>query len=190
MSSLLHPEKPLGTIALLYLKAVLPTLFRLPNRLPDSFPKGISGFFYLLQNAKKVLEPKTMPEGDWMTAHLRGSMSMVAASLPVMAHGDEATREMLSTVPLGLLQLCVPEAGVSIWIDWDGTDLRSDWGMPPRNPDVLLDFKNSKTAYLAFSKRLDELSAIGSGDLVLTGMIPLADGLNAVMNRVDFYLKS
>jgi hypothetical protein len=187
--SLLHPEKSLGTIVSLYGGAVIPTLFRLPGRLPDSFPKGVPGFFYLLGNVKKILEPKTMPEGDLMVASLRGSMSIVAASLPILAKRDEATQKMLEQVPRGLLHLCVPTAGVSIWIDWDGEVLNAGWGEVPRRADAVLEFTSGTIAYLAFSKSLDELASIGRGDLILRGMIPLADGLNGVMNRVDFYLK-
>ena len=189
MASLIYPERSFSTLILLYLRAVLPTLVRLPARLPDSFPKGISGIVKIFSNPKAILDPQTMPEGDNLIAHLRGSMSIVAACLPILVKGDEGAKEQLSHLNSGLLHLSVPAAGVSIWIDWDGKELKSNWGNPPRQPDVILDFKTPQTAYLAFSKQLDELSAIGKGDLVVTGMLPFADGMNGVMDRVSYYLK-
>ncbi len=189
MSSLIYPERSFWTLIMLYLRGVIPTLLQLPARLPDSFPKGISGALKMLSNPKAILDPQTMPEGEDLIVHLRGSMSIVVACLPILAKGDQGAKELLAHLPSGLLHLCVPSAGVSIWVDWDGKELRSEWGTPPRQPDVILDFKTSQTAYLAFSKQLDELAAIGKGDLVITGMVPFADGMNGVMDRVAHYLK-
>ncbi len=186
---MIHPERSLGALILLYLQGVIPALMRLPSRLPESFPKEISGVFKILSDPKGILDPRTMPEGEALIVHLRGSMSVVAACLPILAKGDEAVKEQLARLAPGLLHLSVPSAGVSIWIDWNGKTLSSDWGTPSRVPDVTLEFKTNQTAYRAFSKQLDELSAIGKGELVVTGLLPLADGLNGVMDRVAYYLK-
>ena len=56
-------------------------------------------------------------------------------------------------------------------------------------PDVSMRFGDLPTAVEALDNRLDRLAAVGSGRLVVDGLVPLADELGRIMERVDAYLR-
>lgn len=190
MSSLLYPTKSKTVLFVLYIRSVLPTLLRLPNRLPDSYPRGIRGIWYVLTHINSLLKPTSALSSEELHAHLRAAFSITVASLPVLARWDAGAQKLLASVPRGLLCFEVPESEVIFWVDWDHRRLRSGWGKPLRAPDARVCFKSAQSALYASQQKLDELSAIGRGELEVQGFLPLADGLNGVMNRVAYYLNS
>jgi hypothetical protein len=52
---------------------------------------------------------------------------------------------------------------------------------------VVLAFPRWRTALAALRGELDEMAALGTGDLVITGSLPLADHLNIVLQRMADY---
>jgi hypothetical protein len=56
-------------------------------------------------------------------------------------------------------------------------------------PDVVITFCDRATGDAAMLGRLDPNAAVGLGKVDVRGLIPLADGLSLVMDRVETYLK-
>jgi hypothetical protein len=50
-------------------------------------------------------------------------------------------------------------------------------------------FADIATAYGALRGEIDTLAAVGSGQIRVEGLVPLAEGLNFAMERVRVYLK-
>jgi hypothetical protein len=44
-------------------------------------------------------------------------------------------------------------------------------------------------AYAAMRDEIDSMAAVGTGEIRIDGLIPLADGLNFVMERLRVYLQ-
>jgi hypothetical protein len=44
-------------------------------------------------------------------------------------------------------------------------------------------------AYAAMRDEIDSMAAVGAGEIRIDGLIPLADGLNFVMERMRVYLQ-
>jgi hypothetical protein len=123
---------------------------------------------------------------------LHARLSLVAAGLGLhsLAEGDAAARQTLRSLPPGLASFGIEgDEKTTVWFDHGSTDYAAGRGKPPRRPDVHIIFANMDTAYGALRNEIDTLAAIGSGHIKVDGLVPLADGLNVVMERLRVYLK-
>ena len=55
-------------------------------------------------------------------------------------------------------------------------------------PDVKISFKNAEVAYLALSEKLDPMASVGLQEIKAEGLLPLADGLSFIIERIPRYL--
>jgi hypothetical protein len=123
---------------------------------------------------------------------LHARLSLIAAGLGLrpLAEGDEASRKALSSLPIGLAAFRIEgEQGATLWFDHGSADYAAGWGEPPRRPDVRITFADMTVAYAAMRDEIDTLAAIGCGQIKVEGLVPLADGLNVVMERLRVYLQ-
>ncbi len=129
------------------------------------------------------------------TAHGRRlftRLSLIAAGLGLtpLAIGDTIAQKLLEHTPPGLACFRIAgEPGARVWFEHLHLDSKSGWGAPPRRPDVCVTFGDVEVAYLAMRDELDAFAAVGSGRIVVDGLVPLADALNAVMERLRIYLQ-
>ncbi|MFI4890478.1 MAG: hypothetical protein ACHQIL_08095 [Steroidobacterales bacterium] len=127
------------------------------------------------------------PEGRAL--HARLSLIMAGLSLSPLAMGDEPARQALSHAPVGLASFTIEGTeNATVWFDHGSSNCDAGWGPPPRRPDVAISFADSATAYGALREEIDTLAAVGTGQIKITGLIPLADGVNLVMERLSVYL--
>ena len=65
-----------------------------------------------------------------------------------------------------------------------------EWGRgePPVAPDVRIEFRDPEIALSAVDGMLDSLAASVTGEISVRGMIPLADALAQIMERVSAIL--
>jgi hypothetical protein len=59
----------------------------------------------------------------------------------------------------------------------------------PRPADVTVTFHDEPAALAALRGELDEMAATGRGDLIVRGLIPLAETLGLVMARAEEYIE-
>jgi hypothetical protein len=76
-----------------------------------------------------------------------------------------------------------------VWFDHGSADHAAGWSEPPRRPDVRIVFGDMDVAYAAMRDEIDSMAAVGTGQIKIDGLIPLADGLNFVMERLRVYLQ-
>jgi hypothetical protein len=123
---------------------------------------------------------------------LHARLSLIAAGLGLepLAEGDEAARRMLRSLPQGLASFNIEgEQRATVWFEHGAAGCPAGWGEPPRRPDVRITFGDVDTAYGALREEIDTLAAVGGGQIRVEGLVPLADGLNLVMQRLRPYLK-
>lgn len=89
--------------------------------------------------------------------------------------------------PDGLARFQVPEVGFDGWLRFAGGALQGGYGQPPVPADVTVCFPRFRTALAALRDELDTMAAIGSGEMVVTGCLPLAERLNVVLERMSDY---
>ncbi len=128
------------------------------------------------------------PEGRRLYARL----SLIAAGLGLapLAQGDAEAIRTLRTLPPGLAAFRIEgEPNSTVWFDYGANQHASGWSTPPRRPDVSIVFGSLGLAYAAMRDEADTMAAIGAGEMTIEGLIPLADGLNVVMERLRIYLQ-
>jgi hypothetical protein len=81
----------------------------------------------------------------------------------------------------------VPEVGFDGWLRFSGGALVGGHGEPPVPADVTVSFPRFRTALAALRDELDTMAAIGTGEMVVTGCLPLAERLNVVLERMSDY---
>jgi hypothetical protein len=119
-------------------------------------------------------------------------LSLIAAGLGLksLAQGDAPARQALRAVPPGLAAFSIGgEDRATVWFDHGSADCAAGWGKPPRRPEVSIAFADIHVAYAAMRDDIDTMAAVGGGEIKIAGLVPLADGLNAVMERLRIYLQ-
>ena len=133
--------------------------------------------------------PEALSEPAFRQLHLRLLFKVLLGAIPVIGSQDGPSRHSLSHTPPGLAEIRAPALEVGGWADWTGSRLTSGAGSPPRAPDVIITFCDSETTDAALLGKLDPNAAVGLGKVDVRGLVPLADGLSLVMDRVEGYLQ-
>ena len=115
--------------------------------------------------------------------------TFLPAAVAELAGHDEESRRLLA--PFGEFQARWSVPGVvSAWIT--RREARMTWGRgrASETPDVRIEFRDPSVALAAVDGVLDQLAASVTGEVSVRGMIPLAEALARVMERVSAYLES
>jgi hypothetical protein len=115
-------------------------------------------------------------------------LSVAIAAIRSLSEHDEEVREILRYAPAGMAELSVPTSDLFGWVELKDGRVDSGRGRAPRAADVAIEFRNEEIALAALRGELDELAATGSGDLRVRGLVPLAEIVGVVAERVNRYL--
>jgi hypothetical protein len=119
-------------------------------------------------------------------------LTLIAAGLGLrcLAEGDAISIETLQGLPKGLAAFMIQgEPQSTVWFDHGTADHAAGWSEPPRPPAVRIVFGDMDVAYAAMRDEIDSMAAVGNGQIKVDGLIPLADGLNFMMERWRVYLQ-
>jgi hypothetical protein len=105
----------------------------------------------------------------------------------ILGAHDPASRNVLAHTADGLARFQIPELGFDRWLQLECGALRGGRAAPPAPASVVITFPHWRTALAALRGELDEMAALGTGDLVISGSLPLADHLNLVLQRMADY---
>lgn len=152
----------------------------------------LSRFAKLAERLEAVLDGHADVLATAAGRRLYARLSLITAGLGLapLAAGDPEAIDMLRTLPSGLAAFSIEgEPNSTVWFDCAANPKLSGWSEVPRRPDVSIDFGNVNLAYAAMRDEADTMAAIGAGEMRVDGLIPLADGLNVVMERLRIYLQ-
>jgi hypothetical protein len=121
--------------------------------------------------------------------HPRLLLGVALASLPILAEHDSHSRELLRECPAGIMELNIPMRDLFGWAEWRDGKISCGRGRSPRPADVTVTFHDEPAALAALRGELDEMAATGRGDLIVRGLIPLAETLGLVMARAEEYIE-
>ncbi len=189
---------PRGALTLNFLNArQLNRTFLNQSALPP-LPSGalwhlpaLKKFTALTKLLDAALQPsrEALANPDFLAVHLELLFKVLMGALPVLATRDETVRHTLRATPPGVGQIRMDGLGLRGWVHWDGARLTAARGDAPSTPDVQISFRDADTASSALRGELDAMAAVGMGRILISGLIPLADGLSVAMDRVESYLK-
>ena len=135
--------------------------------------------------------PEALTDESFRRLHLRLLFRVLVEAVPTVAEDDPVARHTLTHTPDGLVELRVPSLGLAGWMRWAGGRMTSALGPAPAGsaPDAVITFTDLPTADDALLGRLDPNAAVGLGRVDVRGLVPLADGMSVVMDRVEGYIK-
>ena len=135
--------------------------------------------------------PEALLDEPFRRVHLRLLFRVLIHAVPAVAELDPVARHSLSHTPPGQVELRVPSLGLVGWMRWAHGRMTSAPGPSPAGspPDAIITFTDLPTADDALLGRLDPNAAVGLGRVDVRGLVPLADGMSVVMDRVEGYIK-
>lgn len=110
------------------------------------------------------------------------------AGVELIQHEPRA-RSIIENTPSGIAHFCVGTEGYSAWISWINGRIETGKGTPEREPDVRVTFRDGKTALKAIGNQIDVFAAIGLQEITVEGLVPLADALGYIFERIPLYIK-
>jgi hypothetical protein len=135
--------------------------------------------------------PDVLATAEGRALHAQLSLIVAGLGLCPLATGDVPARNALAHAPAGLACFTIEGAqNATVWFDQGPGTCDAGWGPPPRRPDVTVAFVDYGIAFSALREEIDTIAAIGTGDIKVTGLIPLADGVNLAMERLSDYLQT
>ncbi len=120
-------------------------------------------------------------------AHVGLGFGTALRGAVILAAHDPVGHAVGAHPPDGLARFQIPEVGFDGWLRFAGGSLEGGHGEPPAPADVTVCFPHFRTALLALRDELDTMAAIGTGEMLVTGSLPLAERLNVVLERMSDY---
>lgn len=110
-----------------------------------------------------------------------------------LAELDAFSNQLMHHLPNGVIHLHINDVGENLThiVVNDGR-LRWSADEPPVDDGKSVDFtfKNLELAWKSVANLADNLAAVGKGDIRLKGYIPLADGFNHMLDRLQIFVKT
>ncbi|MEM7791125.1 MAG: hypothetical protein AAF546_06980 [Verrucomicrobiota bacterium] len=166
--------------------------FRLPLPLKgQTRAKDISKFKSLSRLFEAYLrgDPAVAEDPKFRSLQVGIQLGIALRATKVLVEHEEISGLIMKDTPEGLAYFSVGLDGYGAWVEWKGGQLLSGNGLPDRKSDVTIEFFDADTALKVVGNQIDVMSAVGTGAIKLSGLIPLADSLGYVFERVPLYIK-
>lgn len=168
------------------------TGFRLPIPIKGSTRIGdLKTFKALSAQLENCLRPSEEQLQDDAFHHFHVGLQLgiaLRAAIELASH-EPLSRNIMRDTPEGLAYFSVGKDGYGAWVQWEKGKLTSGKGTPPRPPDVTVEFNDAQIALQAVGNRIDVMAALGLGDIKVRGLIPLADSLGYIFERIPLYIQ-
>ena len=112
---------------------------------------------------------------------------LIPSAIAQLASCDGPCKRWLAPYSDKLVQIEV-DGGASSWIRFQNNSAVVASKAPGELPDVVISFRDRDVALAAIRGDLDNLGALGKGQMTVRGLIPLADELGRVLDRLGFLL--
>ena len=153
-------------------------------------PGNLLAFLRLLNLLRKYLRPRDLAAKDqrFRANHVRLLLGIAFFGLKQLAEHEEPSRRKIHETPQGLALFSIENENLAAWASWDGQDIHAGKGEPEADPDVIVSFKDADIAYQALNEKLDPMASVGLHLIKARGLLPLADGLSFIIERIPRYL--
>ncbi len=122
-------------------------------------------------------------------AFVTGCMLYTAIfGLAELAEHDPDVADLASHVPSGTAEFKILPAGPAVHLTHANGRFTAAKG-EAAEPNVRMAFRDVRVCNDLLNGKIDAFAALGRGDVVITGFLPLADQLNAMLEYLEPYLK-
>ena len=131
--------------------------------------------------------PGMMDDPAFLAANTTLTLHTAANAVRELAKTESTAMKIAAGTPPGRLQMAVGDDGPAAWVAFGPNGVDAGRGRVDR-PDATMTFRSIAAAQDVLSGKVDGFTAIGRGDLVVWGMLPLVDNASLIMDRVERYL--
>ena len=149
--------------------------------LKTEFPKLTERLEHFLKPSGVVLD-----EGDIETSTIL-MINTAMAAIPVLAKLEPVSRQITAATPFGTLELKIGETGPAFWIRFSESGVSHGKG-DAAGPAARMGFRDLAVARQVITGAVDGFTAIGRGDVTISGLVPIIDNASLIMDRVEHYL--
>lgn len=129
-----------------------------------------------------------MQSPEFRVKHLEMLLMTGLAGTADIARFDRKLRKVASHLPVGtMLVKVLPDGPSAHVVIREGADIAATNG-PVDAPTTTLEMHGVDVAIGLLSKKIDSFAALGAGTVRASGLLPLADEYNALLDRVGYYL--
>jgi len=159
--------------------------------------KGFSRLEFLKKDFSKLTArmteylkpgPEVAIAGDFLRGRATMLLHTAVYAAQTLSEMDDISKKVASHTPDGTLQIEVGRDGPYAHAVFTGGRLRVGKGRAEK-PSARMIFPEVAAAHALFSGAVDSFQAIGAGNLVLHGLIPLVDNLGLIFDRIERYMK-
>jgi len=166
--------------------------FRLPIPIKGSTRIGdIKAFKALSALLEATLRPPTkeqLEDIDFHNMHVGIQLGIALRATVELATHEKLSRTIMKNTPEGIAYFSVGKDGYGAWLEWRHGRLISGEDLPATRADVSVQFTDADTALRSVGNHIDVMAAIGLGDITIEGLIPLADSLGYIFERIPLYI--
>jgi hypothetical protein len=108
--------------------------------------------------------------------------------LAELAALDPTVADLAGRTPNGTAEFKILPDGPAVHLTHVNGSFEAHKG-PAAAPNVKMQFRDLRICNDLLNGRVDAFAALGRGDVVITGFLPLADQLNAMLEHLEPYLK-
>jgi hypothetical protein len=167
------------------------TGFRIPIPLRGASRIGdIKTFKALTKQLEGYLRPgkEALENTEFHKTHVGLQLAIALRAAVELVHHEPRSRAIMKNSPDGLAFFSIGREGYGAWVSCQDGRIKTGKGRPEIEPDVHVCFRDAKTALQAIGNRIDVFAAIGLQDITVEGLIPLADALGFIFERIPLYI--
>ncbi len=150
--------------------------------LKNDFPK-------ITARLEHYLKPGPQAKRDEAFVRARTTLLLHTAAHAVreLARLEPVCRKVAAGTPHGTLQISLSPEGPHAWVKYGPQGVEAGKGAA-EHPSARMIFRDINAAAVLLNNQVDGFTAIGRGDLAISGLIPLVDNTSLIMDRVEKYL--
>lgn len=139
---------------------------------------------------QRLLRPRSgdLSDPEFRLSHVRLALAVALFSLAEVAREDPQGRRILGDCPDGTIRFGVEGTDLSASVEKDAGGLRVHRGAVGEAADASVTFASTKVAMEILTRKTDAHGAVALGEVRVDGLVPLADGINHILDRVALYL--
>ncbi len=141
---------------------------------------------------QRLLKPRSgdLREPDFRLLHVRLALAVALFSLAEVGREDDWARQIVEDCPSGAVRFAVEGTDLEAMVakGEDGLRPRRGAATDPMDYRASVTFASSRVAMEILTRKIDAHGAVARGQIKVEGLVPLADSVNHVLDRVALYL--